>query len=443
LVISGEWRGGKVVAKIYYSKRRARRDWQQERRGIDNLTAHGITTPEMLLSSAVPGTDAYISVFRRIVDGHTIRDALAQAKGEDEGQRILNKSAATFAQLHHRGLLHTDPHFDNFLFSNDTIYTLDASSIRDTHRSPVRADEATTNLCDFLVTLPLEHESYFETAVRTYCHQSNGLLEEAEIPRILALVTAKRRRKLADHLSNKIFRDCTSFVHRLRFRRRDIYDRRYDTTEFRALLQGLDQELEQRGEIALKRGRRTTIIVIRFGRDYFAVKRYRNRGVWLKIKALFRMSRAAYAWREAHRLGYYRIPTAEPIAMVENRFGPIRLSSYLMTRYVEGPHCLTYYLDTGVNDGDKHRVAERLVDIFRKLARARISHGDMKATNIIIHEGQPYLMELDAVRQHRSNDSLTAGFCRDVHRFLRNWNEDPVRQSFFRKALAAIMSCTR
>ena len=66
-------------------------------------------------------------------------------------------------------------------------------------------------------------------------------------------------------------------------------------------------------------------------------------------------------------------------------------------------------------------VAQAIVDLFKSLHDVRISHGDLKATNLLWHAGRVLLIDLDAVQQHASSQRHAKAWQRDRARLLRNW----------------------
>ena len=81
-----------------------------------------------------------------------------------------------------------------------------------------------------------------------------------------------------------------------------------------------------------------------------------------------------------------------------------------------------------------------MVELFAALARHNISHGDMKATNILIDGDKAVLVDLDALKQHRFSWAFRRAFQKDIARFLRNWDDEPKIQELFKERLSAI-SC--
>ena len=80
-------------------------------------------------------------------------------------------------------------------------------------------------------------------------------------------------------------------------------------------------------------------------------------------------------------------------------------------------------------------LAQALLTLFEMLYRLRISHGDLKAANLIWHEGRVWLIDLDAVKQHRSDTAFARAWRSDRARLLRNWPASSVLHQWLDKAL--------
>ena len=68
---------------------------------------------------------------------------------------------------------------------------------------------------------------------------------------------------------------------------------------------------------------------------------------------------------------------------------------------------------------------------LRALHRAQLRHGDTKATNIIISDRGPALVDLDAMRRYRSRWAFARAWGADMARFARNWAGDPELTELF------------
>ncbi|MGB5096696.1 MAG: lipopolysaccharide kinase InaA family protein, partial [Porticoccaceae bacterium] len=79
-----------------------------------------------------------------------------------------------------------------------------------------------------------------------------------------------------------------------------------------------------------------------------------------------------------------------------------------------------------------------LLDIFASLAAARVSHGDLKASNFLVESTrrQLLLIDLDAMRLHRCDWCFRRAQRRDLARLLANW--DGAIQRHFENLLAPL-----
>jgi len=66
-------------------------------------------------------------------------------------------------------------------------------------------------------------------------------------------------------------------------------------------------------------------------------------------------------------------------------------------------------------------VGRALIVLFKTLHALRISHGDLKATNLLWHDGRVFVIDLDALVRHRAGPAHARAWRRDRERLLRNW----------------------
>src|SRR5690606_6535863 len=171
---------------------------------------------------------------------------------------------------------------------------------------------------------------------------------------------------------------------------------------------------------ALKLGGSSTVALVEVAGRPLVIKRYNIKGVGHWLKRFWRPSRAWHSWVEGHRLSFLGIATPKPLAMLERRWCGLRSRSYLVTEFMAGEDLLTRwqpYLDQSPPVAELQAL-ERLMGALR---RERISHGDLKGTNLIWDRNQWALIYLDAVRQHAGDCSFQAAFFKDRTRLLKNW----------------------
>ena len=221
------------------------------------------------------------------------------------------------------------------------------------------------------------------------------------------------------------------------FTRLVVYDRRDGSGALSDLLHDPDRHLTSQENRILKSDLASTVGLTEVDGRTLVIKRYNIRSIGHAIKRSLRRSRASICWHNAHRLLAYGIDTPRPVGFIEERFGPVRRRSYLITEHVPGEVCLSF-VRSNKDEELLAKVINGLVTIFHTLAKRRLSHGDFKATNIIIRDGRPVLIDLDAMHRHRWAFVFRRAFERDKQRFLRNWSEMPTVRELFRARLAAL-----
>ena len=211
-----------------------------------------------------------------------------------------------------------------------------------------------------------------------------------------------------------------------------VFDQGVDSPEFKQLLVDLDAAM-QAGK-ALKNDATTTLARVSVGQYDWVIKRYNIKHWRHALSRAFRPSRAAISCRNAHRLQQHNIKTAKPVAMIEYRWGFIRHKAYLICEYYPGIECAGYFQQDEPN-AEQRRVMKNIIDTLSALFKLNISHGDLKATNILICDETPVLIDLDGMRKHTSEFRFRRACRKDIRRFLKNWQQLPTLQHSFRQQL--------
>ena len=116
------------------------------------------------------------------------------------------------------------------------------------------------------------------------------------------------------------------------------------------------------------------------------------------------------------------------------------MSNGVFTRSIEGIGLLNYeerLQKLGLTTLLERRARGDLIEAFKILREHRITHGDLKASNILLRWERPVLIDLDAMRQHRTVSSYHNALNNDVCRFLQNWQNSPQLLDIARRLLAA------
>jgi serine/threonine protein kinase len=149
------------------------------------------------------------------------------------------------------------------------------------------------------------------------------------------------------------------------------------------------------------------------------VKRYNHRGFVHSLRHTIKGSRALRAWLNAHRLMILQIATPKPLAYIEQHKGPFVWKSYLVTECVDGQNLHQFLRNGSISEEKRSAAIQQTIDLLNNLNRYKISHGDMKHTNILITDKGPVLTDLDAMRTHKWNWTYKARQIKDWERFIK------------------------
>jgi tRNA A-37 threonylcarbamoyl transferase component Bud32 len=154
------------------------------------------------------------------------------------------------------------------------------------------------------------------------------------------------------------------------------------------------------------------------GKDV-VVKRYNNKGFLHSLRHTIKRSRARRGWLHGHRLRLLNIATPRPLAYIEHCKGLLVEKSYLITEFVEGQRLYEFLRDDNVTNERRSEIIQMIKTVLQKLAKYRITHGDLKHTNILITETGPVLTDLDGMTVHCSQLLYKNKRIKDIERFIR------------------------
>nr|WP_017678618.1 lipopolysaccharide kinase InaA family protein [Pseudomonas chengduensis] len=421
-VAAARWQGRPVLAKLLVGGK-AQRHFQRELEGAELMARQGLVTPELLAQGFIDGQGGWL-LFDYLESAQSLWDAWHQANREplltDAQQAVLAEALGAIGQMHAQGLWQADLHLDNLLRHDDRLYLIDGGGVRwETPGQPLSRSRVLENLGVFFAQLPAELDPFLEELLIHYL-LANG--EHALPLEMLQAEIAKVRRwRLRDYLK-KAARDCSLFAARI-----GAFGLRVVRREAEPALQPLLADLDARIEAGLiyKTGGAATVARVEMGARPLVVKRYNVKN-WLHwLKRFWRPSRAWHSWREGNRLQLLGIATPTPLAVLERRWCWLRGRAYLITDYCGGQDIIARFeVYTQATPPENELLA--LDRLFASLLRERISHGDFKGHNLFWDDALDTwsLIDLDAMRQHRSTRSFARAYARDRARFLRNWPAD-------------------
>lgn len=418
-----QWQGREVLAKLLVGDK-AERHFVRERRGVQILAEQGLKTPELLAHGSVSGEGGWL-LFEFLDDARSLSDDWLELANltwlADAQQQVLGQALALIAEMHGKGVWQDDLHLDNLLRHQGSLYLIDGGGIRvETPGRPLSRDQVLANLGQFFAQFPSAIDPFIEELLVHYL-LVNG--EHALPLEALLKAVARARGSRLRQFMGKLGRDCTAFRARRGASRLQVV-RREDDAFLAPLLDEPDSAIAA-GQPLKQGGSSTVARVDKDGRP-LVIKRYNIKSLWHWLSRFWRPSRAWHSWCEGNRLAFLGIATPRPLAVFERRTLWLRREAYLITEHIAGMDIIARFASGAPGELPPEAELQALDELFAALVRERISHGDLKGTNILWKDGRWLLIDLDAMRQHSGAAGFAPAYAKDRARFLRNWPTDSV-----------------
>jgi len=437
LVCHGAWNGRPVYAKLFIGGK-AGQDAERDASGVRAMRAADIATPELLFDGDLTDGSGHALVFAEVV-GSSAEEAWRMLAHDPAARLELITRLVQTAAAHHRaGLIQHDMYLKNFIVTSTDIYTLDGDGIR-CHAAPLGRREGLGNLALLLSKFHAEDDVWLPQLLQHYAAARAMELTAAEAQVFPSHVMTHRLRVVRGYADRKVFRNCSGVIVERGWSHFTAIARAHDSEALRRLLAGLETRLRDPDVRMLKNGNTCTVLALPLDGREVVVKRYNIKNFWHGLGRAWRPSRAAASWANAHRLQILGIATAQPLALLERRWGWLRRQAYFIAEHVDAPDALAFFADASVAAERKQQAAQAIAQLLHKLWRVGLVHGDMKASNVLIGaDDQPLLLDLDALHEVRCPWRLRRGHARDLRRWMENWRADPLTAGMMRQALQQV-----
>ena len=491
------WQNEEVFVKLFFGKsayRYARRDDQ----GLQHLSAAKILAPTVLWFGQVQKSVARDDVvYALILQKLTMLDDIecvmhADARSEKERLNLAHALIMTVARHHNAGLLQEDLFLKNFLWVNapsrndsviaqdlplhdSQIFTLDGDGIKVFRVLSKR--RALQNLCMLLSKFDVIDVKTNLPQWLTVYARARGWKSVPNASKIWRASLTMRQKVATHYAEKKVFRPCTDVpLHEVRHQslgheKHQFASQKTETKSSFAqcithkLKSFLKTHVKLRREYvswaaamdentldtalansSFKRGHTCTVGLMHMPKNggdadsqqslSIVIKRYNIKSGFHAAGRSIRTTRAAISWANAHRLMQLGVKAHLPVALLELRsfFGLCASKSYFLMQYIDAPDVATYFAQTQ-DKVTRANTIHKLTLLFFRLYLMHISHGDLKSTNIKIVNHAPVLIDLDSMKQHQYHWFAKRRHARDLHRFMRNWQDDAQLYQAFKNAL--------
>ena len=429
-VFSASWQDKDVFVKVFIHSESAERHWKRDVDGIKLFSDNDILSPKLLWSGKFPPLKGVCSehAFALIVEAIPNPEPLSEKWDiTDDKPKLLKKVIQTIASHHNAGLIQSDLHFGNFLFSKDKCYSLDGDALHKFEKTPI--EKAAENYALLTAQAKVIDENLFSDAIEEYCQLTK--FNQQKFTQIFNKCLMPIRKKRCHKLLKKIYRKCSAINTYKLPGRRSFIQSKFDCAELRKCIENPESFFPKDESKLLKNGNSATVALVNIGGKDLVIKRYNyNKNLKTFIRR-FRKSRASISWSNSFRLLNYGMRTPEPYALIETSKGPMIDHAYFIAEHVKGKDLLEFLKVN--NPEPKHElISQQMKDIFSVWRKCKIAHGDCKATNFIMHDDEVCIIDLDAMQEMSSKKNFKKAHKKDMKRWLKNWEGDEALTALFR-----------
>jgi tRNA A-37 threonylcarbamoyl transferase component Bud32 len=431
-VCQAVWQEKNVYVKLFFGNKAtkyARRDMH----GVECLQQANLLTPTLLNHSPLMQVEGYAVIFEAIAPAENA-EAILLHSNEAAQLMLAKRLVKTVAEHHKNKLIQTDMYLKNFLIHQQAVYSIDGDGIR--QFDVLSKQKALANLSQLLSKFDvLLLDKYLPLLLNSY-RDAGGWLEAPHLGNIKLSIKLLRYKTAKAYADKKVFRQCTDVdIKKIRHGYFAVR-RQHASLTLPQTVSALDGCFTS--EDIIKEGNTCTVALSTIDGLNVVIKRYNIKTFWHGVSRAIRQTRASLSWANAHRLILLGLATAQPIALIETRIWGLKREAYFLSEYVDAPDMKVFFHQISGGSLRAHAIRQ-LVELFYRLYLLNITHGDMKASNVkVLSDGQPLLIDLDSMRQHRYDFLANRAHARDIKRFMQNWKDTPSLYNAFVKVFKVV-----
>jgi tRNA A-37 threonylcarbamoyl transferase component Bud32 len=418
LVVKAKNDSQKLVIKLFSLSKKGKRELARENQGHQLATQAGVNLPELIFSVDEPAGCCAIAY-------QYIENAVPFPNKNKMLAKHVDELLHLVATLHNAGVFQSDFHLGNVLIADNSLYLIDLASVENNKGSEsLSKRQSLTNLATLSVQFKPKQQQVLIHRLQQYYLARGWEFYKQEQDQFTNYINKAWQKRKTIYLKKR-FRNCTMTAYRKSFYQEYGFRRSFFDKVGKEFINEIDN-LVSNGTV-LKDGNSTTVSQVNYAGKKLVIKRYNIKGFWHFLRRCYRPSRAAVSWRNGNLLQLLGIATPKPLGFVEQRFGPFRKVAYLICEHSKGRELSAVFNGRDPSEDE----LSRLKDIFLILNSYQISHGDLKATNLLLtKKGKFHLIDLDVMQEHSNDRSYHSAFNKDKYRFIKNWKNMKTKQLF-------------
>lgn len=423
LVVEAEHQGKRLLLKMFAPTRKGKRELSREITGYQACKKAGVPIPEQrLIEHNLAGCLAVGYEF--LSDATTFKLTEHDALSAERLVKLM-------LLCHQGGIYQQDIHPDNLLATPQGFVLIDLASVRGKAGKPLSKQKSLTNLALLVAQFPPEQQVIVKDKLSVYFQQRGWSFDQKAQHNFKKRLNQQWQKRKNTYLK-KCFRSCTMTAYKKTAMIEYAFKRPFFEVISEDVVHQIDALVEQ-GQV-LKAGNSATVVVTKLAGQDVVIKRYNVKSFSHFLKRCWRPSRAANSWRYGSLLELLGISTPQVLGFIEQRFGVLRRKAFLITEFSQNADELS---STFVKREPERAELKQLRTLFQLLGQFRLSHGDMKASNLLLTSDKKIeLIDLDAMQECQTRYLFLRAQKRDKKRFLQNWSQDSEIRKVLENCLA-------
>jgi len=422
-VYNAFWNQRAVIVKLFSDKISAKRHLNREWQGLKLLQKRELNSPEPLFFGRTED-GRWTLIMEKIANSLTALEVFNKTAEKSKRFEIMVLICRELAKEHSKGVLQKDLNLGNFLLDGNKIFALDPGQMKFSSHQVTRS-KGISQLAALASCLVDGNTEFIPKLCREYLKARGWNFNKSDEILLHKQIIIHQKRAIRKGLK-KCLRTSKRYVRIKAGANIAVFDKDFcQGTDPLGFIEQVDS-LMDKGQI-LKNGDTCYVSRLTWNGMDVVVKRYNHKGFIHSLRHTIKKSRAYRSWLHAHRLSMLNIATPKGLAYIEKRKGLLVWKSYLITEYVQGQKLYDFLRNPPRRiQEQRSEVTLQIKELLDKLGKHRISHGDLKHTNILITESGPVLTDLDGMKTHKLNWTYQRYRAKDRARILKNWPEETV-----------------
>lgn len=409
------WNDKAVIVKAFSHKIRAKRHLRREWKGVSSLYERNLSAMKPFFYGRTDD-HRWAVVIEKILNSVPAIEIFEKLTEKTEKYELLRIICREIAKQHEKGVMQKDFHLGNFLVRDQKSFSVDPGQMKFFPR-PLSRKNSLLQLAMLACFLPDNDAASVEGLYHEYLFARKW--QEKKSDKLFIQKHRKIFRKKAIHRGlRKTLRTSKRYQRIRSGEYLAVHDKNLSFGDKPIKFLNQIDALMTDGSV-LKNGNTCCVSKTFYNNKWIVIKRYNDKGLFHSVRHTIKGSRACRSWLHGHRLGMLHIPTPQPLAYIEVRKNLIIKKSYLITAFTEGITLHDLLRDKKVTEDQRTTAIHQTMNLINKLGQYRISHGDLKHSNIIITDKGPVITDLDSMQINKCRWKYKKRRTKDFNRFSK------------------------